>query len=588
MCGIAGLMTLTGTEPEVEAVRCMGETLGHRGPDGEGDYFGPGIGLIHRRLAIIDLETGKQPLFHPAGFCLVANGEIYNYVELRKQFDQTKFLTQSDCEIPLYLYDRDGERYATGLRGMYAIALFDKIDRRLLLSRDPFGIKPLYYCEGSFGFAFASEPRAFFESGLCKPILRREAARELLQLQFTVGSSTAFENIFRVLPGETLVIEAGRIVRRHFTAALPKNGPVKVTLDVAVAEVERTLQQSVLVHQRSDVPYGMFLSGGVDSSTLLLQMTRLTQKSVKAYTIGFPDTNAVDEREHARNVALALGADHVEVEFTENDFWRLTPKIINIMDDPVADYAALPTYKLAERAAKDVKVILSGEGGDEIFGGYGRYRSVVRPWHFLKRAMRSKGALSGLGLLRDDNRDWRQGMITATELATSLERSPLQIAQATDCSDWLAHDLLLKLDRCLMAVGVEGRTPMLDTYLAESIFLFPDSFKIKGKSGKWILRKWLESSLPVSKPFSRKRGFSVPVGEWISRKGDILGPLVAMQPVIAEFCDPETVKRVFNMQGKREGFASWILLFFALWYKRHIEGQMLDGDVFDCLRIGAK
>jgi len=583
MCGIAGVMTLSGAEPAADVLRSMGDALGHRGPDGDGEYIAPGIGLAHRRLAIIDLETGEQPLRHPAGLCLIANGEIYNYVELREALGPENFQTRSDCEVPLHLYARDGEEYAAALRGMYAIALYDQAKRRLLLSRDPFGIKPLYYCEGPFGFAFASEPHAFFDAGLIEARLRREAAIELFQLQFTTGAETAFENVFRLLPGETLVIEAGRIVRRHHIAALPEGGPAGISVSDALGEVERTLRDSVLVHQRSDVPYGMFLSGGVDSSALLVQMARLNETPVRAYTVGFPDTSAADERAHARKVAAALGAYHVEVEFTEQDFWRIAPRIAEIMDDPVADYAELPTYKLAEIASKDVKVILCGEGGDEMFAGYGRYRSVMRPWRFLRRAMRSRGALSGLGLLREENRDWRQGMVRAADAASVPGRSALQVAQATDCADWLAHDLLVKLDRCLMAHGVEGRTPMLDPVIARSVFRFPDGIKVRGKSGKWILRKWLEDALPVSEPFAHKRGFTVPAGEWITRRGEKLGPLVARQPIIGELCHPETVRKIFVSGGKRAGFAGWILLFFALWHRRHIEGARLEGDVFDCL-----
>jgi asparagine synthase (glutamine-hydrolysing) len=585
MCGIGGLMTQSGSDPKLSVLERMSYALAHRGGDGLGQYIEQGVGLVHRRLAIIDLETGQQPILHPSGAVLVANGEIYNYRELIKEFDKDKFVTASDCEVPLHLYERDGELYAKKLRGMYAIGIFDPNNRRLVLSRDPFGIKPLYFCQGAFGFAFASEAQSFFEAGLLTPKVRREGVMELTQLQFTVGSETIFENIFRVLPGETLVVEKGRVVRRHRLPALPVGGETQMSVEDALAQIDVGLEESVSVHQRSDVPFGMFLSGGIDSTALLLQMKKLSDRPVKAYTVGFPETSVPDEREHAGRIAAALGADHVKVDFSEDDFWDLLPAVAHVMDDPVADYAQLPTYKLAGIAAKDVKVILSGEGGDEMLAGYGRHRAIASPWRFWSRELRRRGALSGLGLLRRENRDWQKGMLSATKEASLPKRSPLQVAQATDCADWLPHDLLLKLDRSLMAHGVEGRTPFLDPVLASLFFQFPDRLKIRGKYGKWILRKWLEIHLPLSQPFARKRGFTVPVGEWIRRKGKHLGPLVANHPTITEICRVDAVERIFQENSRRAGFAAWILLFFVLWHKSHVERQVLEGNVFDCLDV---
>jgi len=493
------------------------------------------------------------------------------------------FVTKSDCEVPLHLYKRDGEAYADSLRGMYTIAIHDPNARRLVLSRDPFGIKQLYYTEGPFGFAFASEPQALLASGMVRAEVRNEAVAELLQLQFTTGRETLLSGIYRVLPGETLVVESGRIAHRLRRAALPQEPPQEMDEETALARLETALIDSVTVHQRSDVPYGMFLSGGIDSSALLALMARLNDRPVRAYTVGFSDTGAVDEREHARAIATAVGAEHVEVDFTESDFWTTVPLVAKVMDDPVADYAELPTYKLAAVAGKDLKVILCGEGGDELFGGYGRYRSMIRPWWRYKRAMRSRGALEGLDILRSESRDWRRGVAASESVAGIEGRSPLQVAQAIDCADWLAHDLLIKLDRCLMAHGVEGRTPMLDPAVAEAVFCLPDSLKIRGRVGKWILRKWLADALPEARPFSRKRGFTVPVGEWLIRKGDVLGPLVARQPGIAEICRPDRVERVFRSNRRRAGFAAWVLLFYALWHRFHVEGLRGDGDVFDLL-----
>lgn len=583
MCGITGIMTASGAPPDRAAIEAMQNALIHRGPDGAGTHFADSVGMAQRRLAIIDLETGNQPFVLEDGTTLVANGEIYNYLELKATMTDVAFATNSDCEVPLHLYRTKGEAYADTLRGMYTIAIHDPNTRRLVLSRDPFGIKQLYYTEGAFGFAFASEPQALLASGMVRAEVRNEAVAELLQLQFTTGRETMLSGIHRVLPGETLIVESGRIAHRRRRAALPEAPPQDLDEETALARLESALVDSVTVHQRSDVPYGMFLSGGIDSSALLALMARLNDRPVRAFTVGFSDTRAVDEREHARAIANAVGAEHVEVDFTEADFWTTVPRVAQCMDDPVADYAELPTYKLAAVAGKDLKVILCGEGGDELFGGYGRYRSMIRPWWRYKRAMRSRGALEGLDLMRVESRDWRRGIAASESVAGIEGRSSLQVAQAIDCADWLAHDLLIKLDRCLMAHGVEGRTPLLDPAVAEAVFCLPDSLKIRGRVGKWILRKWLANTLPEARPFSRKRGFTVPVGEWIMRKGDVLGPLVARQPGIAEICRPDRVEQVFRSNRRRAGFAAWILLFYALWHRIHIEGIRGDGDVFDLL-----
>ncbi|MHA1107964.1 MAG: asparagine synthase (glutamine-hydrolyzing) [Alphaproteobacteria bacterium] len=583
MCGIAGIMTVSGAPPERKALAAMQQSLAHRGPDGDGAHFAGGVGMVQTRLAIIDLETGDQPFYLPDGAALVANGEIYNYLELRAAMPGCKFATASDCEVPLHLYRERGADFTHQLRGMYAIAIHDPVARRLVLARDPFGIKQLYYWEGPYGFAFASEPQALFAAGMLTPELRDGAAAELFQLQFTCGPETAFKGVYRLLPGETLVVESGRIAERHRRAALPPGDMENLDEGEALERLDAALADSIAVHQRSDVPYGMFLSGGIDSAAVLAGMTRLNDHPVRAFTIGFPGTTAADERAGARAIAGSLGAEHVEIEFTARDFWDLLPAVVAALDDPVADYAVLPTYKLAAVAGQDLKVILCGEGGDELFGGYGRYRAAMRPWWLGRRAMRSHGFVEGLGILRNESRDWRRGLAITERDEARDGRSRLQIAQATDCADWLAHDLLIKLDRCLMAHGVEGRTPLLDPAIAAAIFRLPDRLKVRNGTGKWLLRKWLAGRVPAADPFAKKQGFTVPVGAWIESQGSRLGPLVARQPAIAELCHGEAVEAVFRQPAGRRAFAAWTLLFYALWHRRHIEGKTADGDVFDVL-----
>jgi len=582
MCGLAGLALRPGAPLPAAALEAMTTALAHRGPDGAGHHTAGGVALAHTRLSIIDLVTGDQPLF-AGGAALVANGEIYNYRELRER-NQLVCATQSDCEPPLHLYRRDGPRFVDNLRGMYAIALHDRATRRLVLARDPFGIKPLYIAETPEGVAFASEPQALIAAGLVRPRIRPEERDELLQLQFTTGAETIFEGINRVLPGETLCIADGRIVERHRRAALPEGPPENISEEAALARLDKALEESVLLHQRSDVPYGLFLSGGTDSAAILAMMARLNDKPVMAFTAGFDVKGAADERAAARRAADAAGALHVEVQVNEEMVWKHLPEIVGAMDDPAADYAIIPTWFLARRAREEVKVVLAGEGGDEIFGGYGRYRAAMRPWWLWGRAMRARGAFDRLEVLRQQPRSWRDGIAAAETEAATGGRSRLQAAQAVDIADWLPNDLLTKLDRCLMAHGVEGRTPFLDAGVAEAAFRLPDALKVRKNTGKWLLREWLARHFPASEPYRPKQGFTVPIGAWIARRADKLGPLVAKQAAIAEICLPGKVEQLFRHAGeKRPGSAAWHLLFYAIWHRRHIEGKRAEGDVFDFL-----
>ncbi len=584
MCGIAGLILSSGAAPPDPAtLTTLIEALRHRGPDGNGQTVVGRVALLHNRLSIIDLITGDQPLFagHAA---LVANGEIYNYRELRAAMPGVAFATNSDCEPPLHVWLREGPDYARQLRGMYAIAIHERAQRSVTLTRDAFGIKPLYIAQVTGGLAFASEPQALLESGLVARRVRTSAREELLQLQFTTGADTIFEGIQRLLPGETLTCTDGAILDRRRVSAIPEGPPETITEDAALERLDRALMESVDLHQRSDVPYGMFLSGGIDSSTLITLMSRLNSDPVLAFTAGFDVAEAADERDLAATVARAVGARHESIEITEAMVWEHLPEIVAAMDDPAADYAIIPTWFLARRARQDVKVVLSGEGGDEIFAGYGRYRSAMRPWWLGGRAMWTHGHFDKVDVLREKPRAWRDGMAAAELAAAEGGRSRLAAAQAFDMADWLPHDLLLKLDRCLMAHAVEGRTPFLDAGVAAAGFRLPDELKLRGRMGKWILRKWLEKNLPVARPFAPKQGFTVPVGAWIKGKGDVLGPLVAAQPGIAEIAHPDRVRALFgNITRWRHGFACWLLLFYALWHRRHILGLPPAGDVFQTL-----
>ena len=592
MCGIAGFaFAPSAGQLDPALLSALTASLAHRGPDGAGHLRVGRMALVHTRLAVIDPEGGDQPLFAGAA-ALIANGEIYNDLALRAALPEVHFATGSDCEPPLHLWLRDGAGYAGHLRGMYAIAIHERGTNNLTLSRDRFGIKPLYTAELEHGLAFASEPRALLEAGLVRREVRPQARDELLQLQFTTGRETIFPGLCRVLPGESVRVAGGHVVDRQRLAALPEGPIERIDEAAALDRLDRALEESVALHCRSDVPYGLFLSGGIDSASVLHMMRRVASGPVRAFTAAFdvPDGSAgaaADESEQACALAASAGARHEVLRIDAQTVWRHLPAIVDCLDDPVADYAAIPTWLLARRARGEVKVILSGEGGDELFAGYGRYRHAMRPWWRGGRPMRRQGTFDGLGVLRATPRRWRDG-IAAAELTIGMdqERAPSRLlaAQQADVTEWLPNDLLIKLDRCLMAHGIEGRTPMLDPAVAAASFLLPDGLKVRGRTGKWLLRRWLETRMPEARPFAPKQGFTVPVGAWIADAGDRLAPLVSRQQAIAEIAAPEAVTRLFrHAAGRREQHAAWTLLFYALWHRTHVQGLRPPGDVFDTL-----
>jgi len=583
MCGLAGVMMRDGSTPDPDLTRALQDAIAHRGPDGRGMLVRDDTALIHTRLSIIDLQTGDQPLFAPGGAALVANGEIYNDPDLRAAMARTPFQTRSDCEPPVFLAEHEGIAFADRLRGMYAIAVHDPASGRLLLARDPFGIKPLYYVATETLFAFASELQALLAAGLAARAVEPRHLAELLQLKFTTGAATIFPGIFRVLPGETLVVERGEIIERRQRPALPAGGPARIGAAEALRRLDAVLLDSVTAHLRSDVPYGLFLSGGIDSSALLALMRRATGQRVEALTVGWEGGGAVDESREAERLAGIMGADCHRLEMSARDFWTLAPRIAACIDDPTADAAVLPSWLLGRAArAGGLKVTLCGEGADELLGGYSRYRKRRAPWRWLSRPPRSKGVFGDPPALAG----WRDGIALA-EAAAGQGRSALQAAQAVDIAEWLPNDLLTKLDRTLMAHGVEGRTPFLDPVLAEFAFRLPDRLKAGTRFGKVLLRDWLAGAFPQAGAYARKKGFKPPVGAWMAARAAELAPLVATQPGIAAVLPAEAVRTAFA-EAARDSQPAWSLLFTALWHSHHIVGVPADGDIAEVLREAAR
>lgn len=577
MCGIAGFLAKPGAQPDLKALDQMERALLHRGPDGRGAYHARGVALRHTRLAIIDLKGGAQPLIHD-GRALVANGEIYNDPSLRRDLSHIAFKTGSDCESPLYLWPWLGSNYVDALRGMYAIAFVDQTDDvdRAALSRDPFGIRPSYYVETVRGVAFASEPRALIAGGFAKPSCRASAVKQLLQTQFVAGADTIYAGIKRVQPGETLLIEDGTITARHYREAIHGEIDHGLAEEAALKAFDKIWLETVSLHQRADVPSGLFLSGGIDSAAILAAMARLDSRRPVAWTARF-DCGSVDEAAAARRMAAACRAEHEVITVTQKMFWDDLPKIVACMDDPAADYAIVPTWFLARAARRDLTVILSGEGGDELFGGYGRYRRACRPWWRGGRAPRCRGIIDSI-MSGSVDFSWRADKVTVPG------DTCFRAAQRLDIETWLPDDLLLKLDRCLMAHGLEGRTPFLDVGLARLAWRLPDRLKTRHGQGKYLLRRWLSQQCGQANAFASKQGFTVPVGSWIAAEARRLGPLLQRQESLRAAMPGVDINAILQkMSDRKLRKAAWVLLFYALWHRIHIEGVSQNGDVFEVL-----
>ncbi|MDI7776271.1 asparagine synthase (glutamine-hydrolyzing) [Asticcacaulis sp. EMRT-3] len=591
MCGIAGIMMRDGQVADSGTLKKMAAALVHRGPDGAGIFCHGTVGLLNTRLAIVDIDHGQQPFIADDGTVLVANGEIYNDPDIRESLPQAGFKSGSDCESALHLYEKYGLGFTRHLRGMYALALFDARKQALVLARDPYGIKQLYYVMTPAFFAFASEPQALIAAGLAGRSLVPRVRAEMLQLQFTTGTTTVFADIQRLLPGETLVIDNAAIVhqerRRPHTRRATR--PVPLSYETAYRQLDQHLQDSVRLHMRSDAPVGLFLSGGIDSSALLTVMSRLDSRPVVALTATFPGAGSKNERSVAEALARGAGADHHCVDMAAADFFNHAPHLASALDDPTADSSALPLFLLARAARKDgLKVVLSGDGADELFGGYRRYRRAAWFFGLWRQKTRTRGVFSSL-MPADSLPAWRTGLAQSEKAESVPAISAMQTLQAIDCAEWLPNNLLLKLDRCLMAHGIEGRTPFLDPVLSPFAYDLPETLKVRNGLGKWLLRDWVARNAPGSDPWSKKQGFIPPVGQWIDQYKSRIEPLLLNHPAIAELSLQAAVRRIYAAP-LRHPQAAWSLLFYTLWHNRHVLGVTARGsidEVLDAARLAA-
>ncbi len=585
MCGIAG--HFLRSPPAASAGPLLLEALAHRGPDGAGLHEAGAVLLAHTRLSIIDLNTGAQPLFNEDhSLALVANGEIYNHVELRQELTALghRFATGSDCEILLHAYEQYGDAFLERVRGMFAFALHDLKADKVLLGRDRLGIKPLFIRSTTDGVWFASELKALYRV-LGRPEINPVALARVMQSAFAAGKETLAAGYERVLPGELVWIGPAGIEKRsrYWTPCLPD---LPVGLEAALDAFDELMAQVMLEHSRADVPFGLFLSGGVDSSTLLALLAHHQDAPLQTFSVGFPDSSVHDELDAAASIARRFDAQHTALRLTEDDLLKQLPLSVWAADELMGDYANLPVLALAEQAGKQLKVVFSGEGGDEVFAGYGRYRSpaalrwlrsMVAPG---SGGFRTRGMLAGLPKLCGPElmqalSAWRQPFVDAWADAPRQDQS-LARMQWVDMATWLPDDLLVKADRMLMAWALEGRVPFLDHRVIEFGLALPERWKIHRRTGKVFLRRWAERRLPAEHLWSRKKGFTVPVRDWMHGPLlDVLEQRLPANPAVRTWFSATGLKALFERQHRTGAHAGvlWQLFQLALWHRMFVEGD---------------
>jgi asparagine synthase (glutamine-hydrolysing) len=568
MCGIAGLFDTHGLrEFDRSLLQAMNQSQFHRGPDEGGEFLAPGVALAHRRLSIIDLSSGQQPMFSADGkVCVVYNGEIYNFRELAQELKAIgyEFRTRCDTEVILYAWQEWGEACVARFRGMFAFALYDTTRQSLFLARDRLGIKPLFFSvlDGST-LIFGSELKVLKAHPALSRRLEPQAVEDYFALGYIPEPKTIYRDVYKLRPGHTLLVERGKPIpdqREYWDVPF---SPVAVGSEVQVCdELYTRLREAVDIRLVAEVPLGAFLSGGVDSSAVVAAMAQLQSDPVNTCAIGF-DVPQFNETDFARQVAERYRTNHFERVVASDDF-ELLDKLAWLYDEPYADSSAIPTYRVCELARERVTVALSGDGGDENFAGYRRYR-----WHMNEERLRSALPLGvrapvfgALGRLYP-KLDWAPRIFRAKTTFESLARNsveaylhsvsltsqeqrkamfsdalqrelqgyraietfryhadrsptddPLSMIQYLDMKTYLVGDILTKVDRASMAHSLEVRVPLLDHKFVEWVSGLPVDYKLRGQEGKYILKKALEPHLPRDVLYRDKMGFGVPLGKW--------------------------------------------------------------------------
>jgi asparagine synthase (glutamine-hydrolysing) len=633
MCGIAGLVAFDRLHlDDRERVIRMRDVLAHRGPDDAGIFVDERAALAHRRLSIVDLAGGHQPLANETGsIWTVFNGEIYNHRTIRGELESRghQYKTRSDTETLVHGYEQWGDDVVDHLRGMFAFALWDAPRRRLLLARDRLGVKPVYWAVAQGRLLFASEIKGILESGLVRPEANEEALPELLGTRYLSGTETLFKGIHRLQPGHTLICEKGTVVIHRYwdiPVGQGSHDPAPLPDAALVARFRELLEESVRIRLMADVPLGMFLSGGLDSSAIAALMARLIDRPLQTFSVAFKQ-RAFSELDYARQVSNAIKADAHEIVIDDEDFFGALPRLIWHEDEPLAHPSSVPLYFVSALAREHVKVVLTGEGSDELLAGYGKYPRALANWRAGGAYRVIPGALrawvadkvvpklpgqagryvkrSFLAMARTPEAMFfdnfaamglqRQSTLLApsfAELATSEraygasraffdspggESTTLDRLLYTDMKTYLV-ELLMKQDQMSMAASIESRVPFLDHQLVEFAAGLPARLKLRRLTTKWVLREAVRDLLPPAILNRRKMGFPVPFGVWIGGKWNDVARDVLLDRRSLErgIIDAGAVERLLNAQaaGISDGTdAVWSLLNLELWYRTHIDGD---------------
>ena len=605
MCGIAGYVSENKIEPAV--LKAMTERIAHRGPDGEGFFVDDKCGLGHRRLAIIDLKTGDQPIYNEdKTIVVVFNGEIYNFQTLRQELEEKghRFQTQTDTEVLVHGYEEWGGALTEKLRGMYAFAIWDTQKESLFLARDKWGIKPLYYYQTEHSLLFASEIKAFLDHPDFQKQLNEEILAAYLCFNSVPTEETLFKNVFRLEPGHRMIYQAGKITIEKFFELDLDDAAASKTYDpeAAAQEIREAMEDSVKAHGFADVEIGGFLSSGIDSSYLVS-----LAKPDKTFTVGYDDPK-YDEISYAKDLAEKLQIKNFSRTITKEDYIKAFPDIIYHMDEPLADPSAIALYFVAETAAKQVKVVTSGEGADELFGGYLTYREEIDQQGYMKIPFPLRRAASAVAGLFPEfpgrNFIYRRGrtleeyyiglgrvfedkeavsiLKNKTQISTREILKPYYKAHAKDSNlvkrqiidyyFWLVRDFLHAVDRNTMMFGLEARTPFLDDAVYSVARTLPQEAKINKTTTKPALRLAASKVIPNEAYKKKKLGFPVPLREWI-REEDLYKEIKKAfnSLAAARFFDVPKINRLLEQHksGKKDCYKKvWTIYTFLVWYEQ--------------------
>ena len=620
MCGIAGFVGRPGAPAWHDGsasarLASMCDAIYHRGPDEWGSRVSDGAAIGMRRLSIIDVAGGHQPIPNEDGSVhIVFNGEIYNFRDLQSRLRARghRLATRSDTETLVHLYEDHGARLVNELRGMFAFAIWDDRRARLLVARDRLGIKPLYYWAHPDGLAFASELRALLTLPGFPRTIDHDAIVEYMALGYVPEPRSVFAGVSKLPPGHLLEWSAteGLRVERYWS---PVRTEIAIDEREAIEETRRLIDESVTIHLESEVPLGAFLSGGIDSSGVVAAMARVANHPVRTFSIGFRERE-FDESAHAAEVARALGTRHTEL-VVRPDADMLFEQVARALDEPFADPSALPTFLVSHLARRDVTVALSGDGGDELFGGYTRYletnratelpasaRSVLRAVALslphiafgrnrllaLGRSLRGRYAStvalpvreSEGGILRSAVADRSDAFDRVLDRWFDGASSRDFLTQLTivDIQSYLPGDILTKVDRMSMAHSLEARVPLLDHVVAEFALSLPSSLKLRDGVGKWVLRQAIAGAVPASVLQRPKQGFDVPIRDWF--RGPLsyrLDALLDEQSAVYEWAEPRAVRRIVgeHRMGRRDHARTiWRLLMLDRWCRLLASGEL--------------